>query len=235
MPAPFKYSDAHREYIRATLAKVRIEQHLKWFLKELEHQANLYLSMVDWSNIQPDRKHLEERHQQDLTAMRRVQALIAVQCPDMADSRIIPKPLPEEEGDEEEIFLNEIRAVIGRFENDKISGQQMLNVLAIRALDLFIQDEEEFGSIDARLRDGREKKHRTGFISWIATHWALMQDKKIENCTISAADGSPMLEFVKACLEPVTAITGENAGNETIKNIVNAYRQERRSVEGDLQ
>jgi len=230
-PDPFVYAPEDRRRICEHFERLGKAHAFEIAMKVLERSASEYLFLDAWDKALPDRATLEDLNQENLEIVRRAQAIMIRQCGPLPSiqSRTLPKTILDDE-ETDAAITSEISAITAKFGRDEISGVQLLFEMGVRALDLLIVS-YSLGSPEARLlKNGRKKRRRRIFIEDVARLWAGLNGKDLSRCTISAVDGSLMLDFIKACLDPLTPLTGEVAGNETIKKIVSDIKREPQQV-----
>ncbi|WP_457936901.1 hypothetical protein [Mesorhizobium sp. 10J20-29] len=227
-PSTYSYAPDDLFRIKEKFKKLGKEGHFNYCLESIEWFASSYIDLSEWGSLLPDRQILQEKHEQQLRIMEQCRQLIIWQCQIPVADRAIPELLSEDPDNlvENRRAIKEIVELFEAFDSNRIAGVEFLNQMAVRALDYMINDGRDSGPAWGTIKDGRERRHRRAFIENVSRVWAELNDCDLRECTISAVDGSPMLEFIKACLDPLTAITGEAAGNETIKNIVNQLKRE---------
>lgn len=228
---PFIYGTDDRRRISEHFDRLGKLSRFEVCIEVLERSADWYLRMHAWDKALPNKADLETHHADELESLRRVQEIMIRQCGPTFRPRAKRKD-PLEDDEVEAALVGEINTMYGKFQRGQIAGVALLLEMGVRAIDELILHYGN-GSPEARwVKDGRKKQHRRTFLRDVAILWAGLNGKDLSECKISAVGGSPMLDFIKACIEPLAAITGEFAGDETIKNIVGELKREsQQSVE----
>ncbi|WP_457939772.1 hypothetical protein [Mesorhizobium sp. 10J20-29] len=222
-PITYSYAPDDLVRIKEQFEKLGKERHLEYYIPDIEKFASDYINSNAYSSSLPDRKTIEEEHDRHLRIMDKCRDIVISSCMRDVTQRALPGGLCEDpDYSENDVRDREILDLCKSFQDQGIIRYEFLRQMAVRALDCMIED----GRTALCVKDGRERQYRRFFINNVSEVWAALNDCDLRECTISAVDGSPMLEFIKACLDPVTEVTGEAAGSETIKNIVNQLKRE---------
>jgi hypothetical protein len=206
----FLYNAEQQAGIEAAIPETALS-HPSLTIMLLEQDADWYLWQVEESTKLPDRRHSREKREQVLDELRRVRGMIK------RDERIAA--WLENKDKIYDANFSPTKLLCQMFLKNRITGFGIKHEFAACVLDDLIRWHEE-ESIEEALKDGRARRHRNEYIGKVVGHWAETNRIAAADCEISAVDGSPMLAFIQASIDPVLAITGEAIGPERIKQIV---------------
>ncbi|WP_423414876.1 hypothetical protein RLW55_16970 [Hyphomicrobium sp. B1] len=205
---PFEYSKEEREEIAEQFRKAGKSQFFEACTEEMERAATHYL--IGSLLVQPteNREALAKKHAQELASLLKAREVMIREC----RSEILQRSPVEAADPILDIDLREMRKprpgdmtiLFKKFESGEIPAFQLAYEVGVRALDRLIEHHNQ-GSPQLKIMDGKKEKfpHRRYFIRRIAGAWAVLQNTKLHECRIGR-DGSPMVKFVRAYLDPVT-------------------------------
>ena len=230
-PSKFSYSPEQASSIRVHFKRLGKDNVFEVDRTSLEASASWYLFTHAWSEALPDKEGLERRQQSEMKFLRGAQELMSLQCGPVRHPRTIPQSILDEQDDEKirALYLADVVGLFERLARGEMDVAQFTKEMGIRALDDLITLLEGASVEARRIRDDGKKKtlHRRTFIENICVVWAKLNDCDLCSCTVSHAEGTPMLEFIKACLQPLTDLTEDACGDRTIMNTVNDIKRER--------
>jgi len=232
---PFKYVPDDRKCIREHFEKLGKASRFELSIEALERSADWYLFKHAWAKALRGMPEIEVQHAEDLESLRRARKILVSSCGPTFQLRNERAYDGLDDDEAETGIADEIDTMYRKFQSGQISGGSFLQVMGAWAIDDLIALHGNESPEARWIKDSRKKQHRRTFLKDVATLWADLNGKDLSNCTISAVDGSPMLDFIKACIEPVTAVTGEFAGDETIKIIVGELKRESQKIGGELE
>ena len=184
----------------------------------LEQDADSYLWSMEASANLPDRQHSKQKRELLLGELHRVRGMIkrnerVAHVIDNAKDAIY------EAGESATSLLCKW------FLDHRLTAWDIEHEFATWVLDDLIRWNEEL-SYEENMKDGKPRKHRAEYLEKVVTRWASINQITIPDCEISAVEGSPMLTFMQAAVDPVLAMTGETVGPERIKQIVSEIKKQ---------
>lgn len=187
------------------------ETDLQCAILALQDAATDYIDATATSDLLPDRTHLAEKRRQQLEQLQAVRELLspneglAAELDHGKTSLLLAGSSPA-------------KVVCRLFLDGAITYDDVEQHFAAAAIEkLFERTEWDH---DLARKDDRKREFRREYLLVVAATWARLIGRPLSECTISAVDGTPMITFVRAAVDPVLAKTGDELGNERLKQIL---------------
>lgn len=180
-------------------------------LLALENAAGDYVDAISRSLQLPDRAYLSKRRREQLQQLHAVRELLSPSN-SLATALKAGRPALLSEGG------SPAKVVCRLFLDGAITYDEVEQYFAAAVVEKLI--ERTGWDHDLAQKDDRKHEFRQEFLRVVAATWARLIGRPLSECTISAVDGTPMLTFARAAVDPVLDRTGETLGNERLKQIL---------------
>jgi len=180
-------------------------------LLALQNAADDYVEAISRSLQLPDRPYLSKRRREQLQQLHAVRELLS-------PNDRLTKVLDSDRTTLMSAGSSPAKMICRLFLDGAITYDDVEQHFAAAAIAKLI--ERTGWDHDLARKDDREHEFRQEFLRVVAATWARFIGRPLSECTISAVDGTPMITFVRAAVDPVLAKTGDELGNERLKQIL---------------